>query len=63
MAWVEKDLKGHLVSIPMASVGRVANDQTGLPRAVSSLALSASRDGMGLSLKQVNGSNMPCNES
>ena len=44
MAWVEKDLKDHLFSVPLAMC-RVSNHQTRLPRATSSLALNASRDG------------------
>ena len=43
MVWVEKDLKDDLVSTPCMC--RVANHQTRLPRATSSLALNASRDG------------------
>jgi len=44
MAWVEKDLKDHLVPTP-CYVCRVTNQQTRLPRATSSRALNASRDG------------------
>ena len=44
MAWVEKDHNDHRVSNPPA-MGRVANHQARLPRATSSLALNASRDG------------------
>ena len=44
MAWVEKDHNGHLVSTPLLMC-RVANHQIRLPRATSSLALNASRDG------------------
>ena len=44
MAWVEKDHSDHPVSTPLAMC-RVANQQTRLPRATSSLALNVSRDG------------------
>jgi len=44
MAWVEKDHNDHRVSTPPAMC-RVDNHQTRLPRATSSLALNASRDG------------------
>jgi len=44
MAWVEKDHNGHWVSTPPAMC-RVANHQTRLPRATSSLTLNASKDG------------------
>ena len=44
MAWVEKDHNDHRVSTPPAMC-RVANHQTRLPRATSSLTLNASRDG------------------
>ena len=44
MVWFEKDHNDHLVSPPPAMC-RVANHQTRLPRATSSLALNASRDG------------------
>jgi len=44
MAWVEKDHIDQQVSTPPAMC-RVINHQTRLPRATSSLALKASRDG------------------
>ena len=44
MAWVEKDHSEHRVPNPPAMC-RVTNQQTRLPRATSSLALNASRDG------------------
>jgi len=44
MAWVEKGCSDHVVSTPPAMC-RVANHQTRLPRATSSLALNASGDG------------------
>jgi len=43
MAWVGKDVKSHLVQPP--ATGRATPHQLRLPRAPSSLALSASRDG------------------
>jgi len=43
MAWVEKDYNDHQFQPPATC--RVANQQTRLPRATSSLALNASRDG------------------
>jgi len=43
MAWAEKDHNTHLVSNPCYV--QVTNQQTRLPRATSSLALNASRDG------------------
>ena len=44
MAWVEKDHSDHPVSTSPA-LCRVTNHQTRLPRATSSLALNAARDG------------------
>ena len=44
MAWVEKDHNDYRVSTPHA-ICRVTNHQTKLPRATSSLAFYASRDG------------------
>ena len=44
MAWVEKDLKDHPLSTPCYGQGH--QHQTRLPRAASSLALSACRDGV-----------------
>ena len=44
MAWVENYLKEHVVSTPLLW-DRVANHETRLPRATSSLASNASRDG------------------
>ena len=43
MAWVEKDHNDHPVSTPCCGQGCQPQDQ--LPRATSSLALNASRDG------------------
>jgi len=43
MAWVEKDHSAHQFQPP--AMCRVANQQPRLPRATSSLALNASRDG------------------
>ena len=43
MAWVEEDHNAHPVPTPCCV--RVANQQTRLPRATSSLALDACRDG------------------
>ena len=43
MAWVEKDHSDHLVPTPCCV--QVANQQPRLPRATSSLALNACRDG------------------
>ena len=43
MAWVEKDHNAHQFQPP--AMCRVTNQQPRLPRATSSLALSASRDG------------------
>ena len=48
MAWVEKAHSAHQFQPP--AMCRVANQQTRLPRATSSLALNASRDGEGLPL-------------
>ena len=47
MAWVEKDHNDHRVSTPRlcANHQRIANHQSRLPRATSSLALNASSDG------------------
>ena len=42
MAWVEKDHSDHLVPTPCCV--QVANQQTRLPRATSSLALNACRE-------------------
>jgi len=43
MAWVVKDLKAH--PVPTPAMGRAATHHVRLPRAPSSPALSASRDG------------------
>ena len=43
MAWVEKDHSAHQFQPP--AMCRVANQQPRLPRATSSLALNACRDG------------------
>ena len=43
MAWVGGDLKGH--PVPSPAMGSAATHQIRLPRAPSSLGLSASRDG------------------
>ena len=43
MAWVEKDYNDHQFQPP--AMCRVTNQQTRLPRATSSLALNAFRDG------------------
>jgi len=45
MAWVEKDHNVHLVSTPLLCAG-----QARLPRAISSLALNAPRDGASIIL-------------
>ena len=45
MAGAEKDHNDHLVSPPPPAMCRVTNHQTRLPRATSSLALNAYRDG------------------
>ena len=45
MAWVEKDHTDHLVSTPLLCSGSPTARLGSVPRAASSLALNASRDG------------------